>query len=48
MGGLGFTNPVQSADSEYEASVSIMAPLVNQLIVALTHEPADEEEGHEL
>ena len=47
MGGLGFTNPVQSASSKYEVSVNITAPLLNQ-IVAQTHEPADEEEVYGL
>ena len=47
MGGLGFTNPAQSAGSEYETSVSITSPLVNQ-IVAQTHEPADEAEVYKL
>ena len=46
MGELGFTQ-VKSAGSEYEASVNITAPRVNQ-IVAQTHEPADEAEVCEL
>ena len=41
MGGLGFTNPAQSAGSEFEVSVNITAPTVNQ-ILAQTHEAAGE------
>ena len=41
MGGLGITNPCQTAASEYEASTSITEPLVEQ-IVAQTHELPDD------
>ena len=42
MGGLGFTNPRQTAASEYAASVKITAPLVQQ-IVSQAHEPSDDD-----
>ena len=47
LGGLGFLNPVENAGSEYKTSVSVTAPLVNQ-IVAQAHEPADEADVNEL
>ena len=47
LGGLGFLNPVENAGSEYKASVSVIAPLVNQ-IVAQAHKPADEADMNEL
>ena len=47
FGGLGFLNLVENAGSEYKASVSVTAPLVNQ-IVAQAHEPADEADVNEL
>ena len=47
FGGLEFLNPVENAGSEYKASVSVTAPLVNQ-IVAHAHEPADEADVNEL
>ena len=47
LGGLGFLNPVENAGIEYKASVSVTAPLVNQ-IVAHAHEPANEADVNEL
>ena len=47
LGGLGFLNPLENGGSEYKASVSVTAPLVNQ-IVAQAHEPADEADVNEL
>ena len=44
---MGFLNPVENAGSEYRASVSVTAPLVNQ-VVAQAHEPADEADVNEL
>ena len=42
MGALGFTNPRQTAASEYAASVKITAPLVEQ-IVSKAHQPPDDD-----
>ena len=39
--------PVENAGSEYKASVSVTAPLVNQ-IVAQAHEPTDEADVNDL
>ena len=47
LGGLGFLNPVENSGSEYKASVSVTALLVNQ-IVAQAHELADEADVNEL
>ena len=47
LGGLGFLNPLENGGSEYKASVSITAPLVNQ-IVAQAHEPSDEADVNKL
>ena len=41
LGGLGFTNPTQSANSEFQASVNVTAPLAERIISQL-HEPPDE------
>ena len=41
MGGLGITNPCHIAGSEYEASIAITGPPVEQ-IVAQTHELPDD------
>ena len=41
MGGLGFTNPIQAAASEYATSTMITAPLAQQ-IVSQAHEPPDD------
>ena len=47
LGGLGFLNPLENGGSEYKASVSGTAPLVNQ-IETQAHEPADEADVNEL
>jgi len=47
LGGLGFLNPVEDGGSEYKASVSVTAPLVNQ-IVGQAYEPADEADVNKL
>ena len=47
LGGVGFLNLLENAGSEYKASVSVTAPLVNQ-VVAQAHEPADEADVNEL
>ena len=38
MGGLGFTDPVATSSSEYEASVEVTYPLVRR-IVKQEHQP---------
>ena len=38
MGGLGFTDPVATSSSEYEASVKVTNPLVRR-IVEQEHQP---------
>ena len=38
MGGLGFTDPVATSSSEYEASVKVAYPLVKR-IVEQEHQP---------
>ena len=43
LGGLGFTNPTQSANAEFQASVNVTAPLAEQIMSQL-HEPPDEAE----
>ena len=43
LGGLGFTNPTQSANAEFQASVNLTAPLAERIMSQL-HEPADEAE----
>ena len=40
MGGLGMTNPSESAESEYSASIRMSAPLVDK-IMAQSHETPD-------
>ena len=41
LGGLGFTNPTQSANAEFQASVNVTAPLAER-IMSQIHEPPDE------
>ena len=41
MGGLGFTDPVATSFSEYEASVKVTNPLVRR-IVKQEHQPPDD------
>ena len=41
MGGLGMTNPTESAESEYSASIKMSAPLVDK-IMAQSHETPDD------
>ena len=41
--GLGFSNPTQSANAEFQASVNVTAPLAEQIMSQL-HEPHDEAE----
>ena len=41
MGGLGMTNPSESAESEYSASIKMSAPLVEK-ITAQSHETPDD------
>ena len=43
MGGLGFTNPVVTSSSEYEASIKVTNPLVRR-IVEQEHQPPDASE----
>ena len=43
LGGLGFTNPTQSANAEFQASVNVTAPLTERIMSQL-HEPPDEAE----
>ena len=43
LGGLGFTNPTQSANAELQASVNVTAPLAERIMSQL-HEPPDEAE----
>ena len=40
MGGLGFTDPVATSSSEYEASIEVTNPLVRR-IVEQEHQPRD-------
>ena len=40
MGGLGFTDPVVTSSSEYEASIKVTNPLVRR-IVEQEHQPPD-------
>ena len=41
MGGLGMTNPSESAESEYSASIRMSAPLVDK-IMAQSHKTPDD------
>ena len=41
MGGLGITNPSESAESEYLASIRMSTPLVDK-IIAQSHETPDD------
>ena len=43
MGGLGFTDPVVTSSSEYEASIEVTNPLVRR-IVEQEHQPPDASE----
>ena len=43
LGGLGFTNPTQSANAEFQASVNVTAPLAERIMSQL-HELPDEAE----
>ena len=43
MGGLGFTDPVVTSSSEYEASIEVTNPLVRR-IVEQKHQPPDASE----
>ena len=43
MGGLGFTEPVVTSSSEYEASIKVTNPLVRR-IVEQEHQPPDASE----
>ena len=43
MGGLGFTDPVVTSSSEYEASIKVTNPLVRR-IVQQEHQPPDASE----
>ena len=43
LGGLGFTNPTQSANAELQASVNVTAPFAERIMSQL-HEPPDEAE----
>ena len=43
LGGLGFTNPTQSANAEFRASDNVIAPLAERIMSQL-HEPPDEAE----
>ena len=43
LGGLGLVNPARTASQEYEASIKITGPLVQQ-IIKQAHEPPDETE----
>ena len=43
MGGLGFTDPVVTSSSEYEASIKVTNPLVRR-IVEQEHQPPDASE----
>ena len=47
MGGLGMTNPSESAESEYSASVKMSAPLVDK-IIPQSHETPDDADGRTL
>ena len=41
MGGLGMTNPSESAESEYSASIRMSAPLVDKIIAQSNETPDD-------
>ena len=43
LGDLGFTNPTQSANAEFQAFVNVTAPLAERIMSQL-HEPPDEAE----
>ena len=43
LGGLGFTNPTQIANAEFQASVNVTAPLTERIMSQL-HEPPDKAE----
>ena len=43
LGDLRFTNPTQSANAEFQASVNVTAPLAERIMSQL-HEPPDEDE----
>ena len=43
MGGLGFTDPVVTSSSDYEASIKVTNPLVRR-IVEQEHQPPDASE----
>ena len=47
MGGLGFTDPVETSSSEYEASIKVTNPLVRR-IVEQEHQPPDASESRTL
>ena len=47
MGGLGMTNPSESAESEYSASIRMSAPLVDKIMVQ-SHETPDDEDVRNL
>ena len=40
LGDLGFTNPTQSANAEFQASVNVTAPLAERIMSQL-HEPLE-------
>ena len=37
LGGLGFTNPTQSANAEFQASVNVTAPLAERIMSHMNH-----------
>ena len=39
MGGLGFTDPVVTSSSEYEASIKVTNPLVRRIVEQEHHHP---------
>jgi len=47
MGGLGMTNPSESAESDYSASIRMSAPLVDKIIVQ-SHETPDDADMRKL
>ena len=47
VGGLGMTNPSESAESEYSASIRMSAPLVDK-IIAQSHETPDDADVRKL
>ena len=47
MGGLGMTNPSESGESEYSASIRMSAPLVDK-IIAQSHETPDDADVRKL